>query len=435
MKKYFFLFVLVFLLALPRAFSLSLTAESESHPFDSLPMLESFYDESDDGFLSFWDSCSVSLLTVGPGGPLYSWFGHSALLVTTPAGSNITFDYGSFSFNADSFFLNFAMGRLWFVCSASYAEAQLDKMKEEGRSVTRIELPLDAVQKKAVIEFLNSNAKTENSTYLYHHYRDNCATRLRDIIDRSANGAFKEWAQKQNGLSYRKQASRALSRNPFVQWALDFLQSGQIDKDATLWEEMFLPDVLEKAVKEYFSLESTEIAASSGRYSKSPSEPQSNILFSILAGVLLGGVSASLILFGRENINFIYIGIVETIFAVMGLLLLFMMLFTNHDVTWYNENIIFVNPLLLIPAVSAFRKSSGTLKLCHRILLAVIAVLVLLKILIPYIFIQNNWTVIITMVLFYLPNGLYISRKKKIANDIISLFILTFKGHIVENLH
>ncbi|MFC2822066.1 MAG: DUF4105 domain-containing protein [Spirochaetales bacterium] len=412
MKKHFFLFALVFLLALPRAFSLSLTAESESHPFDSLPMLESFYDESDDGFLSFWDSCSVSLLTVGPGGPLYSWFGHSALLVTTPSGSNITFDYGSFSFNADSFFLNFAMGRLWFVCSASYAEAQLDKIKEEGRSVTRIELPLDAVQKKAVIEFLNSNAKTENSTYLYHHYRDNCATRLRDIIDRSANGAFKEWAQKQSGLSYRKQASRALSRNPFVQWALDFLQSGQIDKDATLWEEMFLPDVLEKAVKEYFSLESTEIAASSGRYSKSPSEPQSNILFSILAGVLLGGVSASLILFGRENINFIYIGIVETIFAVMGLLLLFMMLFTNHDVTWYNENIIFVNPLLLVPAVSAFRKSSRTLKLCHRILLAVIAVLVLLKILIPYIFIQNNWTVIITMVLFYLPNGLYISRKK-----------------------
>lgn len=413
MKKYFFLFVLVFLLALPRAFSLSLTAESESHPFDSLPMLESFYDESDDGFLSFWDSCSVSLLTVGPGGPLYSWFGHSALLVTTPAGSNITFDYGSFSFNADSFFLNFAMGRLWFVCSASYAEAQLDKMKEEGRSVTRIELPLDAVQKKAVIEFLNSNAKTENSTYLYHHYRDNCATRLRDIIDRSANGAFKEWAQKQNGLSYRKQASRALSRNPFVQWALDFLQSGQIDKDATLWEEMFLPDVLEKAVKEYFSLESTEIAASSGRYSESPSEPQSNIFFSILAGVLLGGVSALLIWFGRENINFIYTGIVETVFAVMGLLLLFMMLFTNHDVTWYNENIIFVNPLLLAPAVSAFRKSSRTLKLCHRILLAIIAVLVLLKILIPHIFIQNNLTVILTMVLFYLPNGLYISRKNR----------------------
>ena len=65
----------------------------EVHPFDSIPMLESYYDESDDGNASFWDCCEVSLLTISDGIPLYSWFGHSAILVTTPDGRAYTFDY------------------------------------------------------------------------------------------------------------------------------------------------------------------------------------------------------------------------------------------------------------------------------------------------------------------------------------------------------
>ncbi|MBO4425096.1 MAG: DUF4105 domain-containing protein, partial [Spirochaetales bacterium] len=193
------------LISVAAVFSISVTSKQESHPFDSIPMLEAYYDESDDGYADFWDRCTISLLTVSQGGPIYSWFGHSAFLVTTPDRRDITFDYGTFSFNDEDFFVNFAFGRLWFLCHSSYAEYQLEGLEEDGRSVTRVILPFTREQKKAVISFLNENVKAENRTYLYPHYKDNCATRLRDIIDYTTDGDFRRWAESQPGYTFRQQ--------------------------------------------------------------------------------------------------------------------------------------------------------------------------------------------------------------------------------------
>ena len=413
--------VILSLIFISDAFSLSLRNSDEVHPFDSIPMLESYYDESDDGSMSFWDGCEISLLTIGSGDPLYSWFGHSAFLVSTPDGRNVTFDYGTFSFNDEDFFVNFAFGRLWFLCLSSNAEYQLQDISEEGRSVTKVVLPLTAEQKKAVIGFLNANSRKENRTYLYHHYEDNCATRLRDIIDWTTGGAFKTWAQSVSGLTFRQQASRALSRNPFVLWGLDFLQSGNIDKSATLWDEMFLPEVLEKGVMAYFSLEKETILNGSGNYSETSDKPQSNILFSLLMGLVLGGVSLALILPGYRRANYIYSGVVEIVFGLLGSVLFFMMFFTNHDVTWCNENLIFVNPLLLVLAVFSFMatckkkadKWGRVVSISHKMIFGIIVLLVILKLIAHNIFFQQNWSVILTMALFHLPNAISRIIKKE----------------------
>ena len=386
-------------------------------------MLESYYDESDDGSSSFWAGCEVSLLTISDGAPLYSWFGHAAILVTTPEGRNVTFDYGTFSFNDEDFFVNFAFGRLWFVCVCSNAERQLEEIEEEGRTVTKVVLPLSTEQKKSVIQFLNTNSRYENRVYLYHHYEDNCATRLRDIIDRTTDGAFKEWAQGIEGYTFRQQASRALSRNPFVLWGLDFLQSGQIDKAATLWDEMFLPEMLEKGVMTFFGLENEIVTENPGNRSRTAEKPQNNVLFAALVGIGLGGISALLMILGCRKANYIYSGIMEIIFGILGCVLLFMMTFTNHDVTWFNENIIFVNPALIAVAVFSFL-AAGKKKTaawwerisseCHFLLLALIMLLCVLKVAIHKVFIQANWNIIITMALFYLPNAISsVSKKKK----------------------
>lgn len=406
--------VLMCLFVLSAAFAMSMRAEDEAHPFDSIPMLETYYDESDDGNSSFWEGCEVSLLTISDGGPLYSWFGHAAFLVTTPDGRNYTFDYGTFSFNDEDFFVNFAFGRLWFLCVCSNAERQLEEIVSEGRTVTKVVLPLSTDQKKAVIQFLNTNSRYENRVYLYHHYEDNCATRLRDIIDWTTDGAFKAWAQDISGYTFRQQASRALSRNPLVLWGLDFLQSGRIDKTATLWDEMFLPEMLEKGVMAYFGLENEVVTTDPGSRSKTAERPQDNVLFAALLGIGLGGISALLIILGCGRANYIYSGIVEIVFGILGGVLLFMMLFTNHDVTWFNENIIFVNPVLIAVAVFSFlaagkkKTSERWVRIscaCHFLLLALILLLCVLKVVVRRVFIQENWNIIITMAFFYLPNA------------------------------
>ena len=402
MMRKVIVFIILCLVATFAVFPISLSGNKETHSFDSIPMLETFYDETEDSNMDFWNECEISLLTITQGAPLYSWFGHSAFLVTTPDGRNISFDYGTFSFNDEDFFVNFAFGRLWFVCNSTRAEWQIQELEAEGRSVTKVVLPLSAEQKKAVIGFLNNNILTENRTYLYHHYTDNCATRLRDIIDYTTGGDFRQWAESQPGLTFRQQASRALSRNPFIQWALEFLQSCRIDKSATLWDEMFLPENLEKAVMRYYGLESTLAVDNEGKYPDIPKKPQNNILFSVLMGLILGGMASLLLVWNKNRAFYTYNGVVYVIFGILGTLLFFMMFFTNHDVTWFNENLLFVNPLLIVLAVFFFIRSPKVRLFC-RIELSIIILLSLLKLILPAVFLQSNWPVIIVMAMVVLP--------------------------------
>lgn len=120
-----------------------------TNAFDSIPMLEAYYNPSlEDTNEAFWEACKISLVTIGEGKPLYSWFGHSALLVEAPNYPAYVYDYGSFSFAEDGFYKNFALGRLWFCCSVSYASYELAYLESTSRSYHLVELNLSASQKK-----------------------------------------------------------------------------------------------------------------------------------------------------------------------------------------------------------------------------------------------------------------------------------------------
>jgi hypothetical protein len=182
-----------------------------------------------------------------------------------------------------------------------------------------------------------------------------------------------------------------------------------IDKQATLWDEMFLPDVLEKAVMEYFKV-GNEVVLEGSSKSAVPDEPQSNILFSVILGLVLSGVYFALWFFDLERAGGIYRCVVCAVFGILGSVLLFMMLFTNHDVTWYNENILIVNPFLLVIAVLSLFRNERVMRFtrtCFNVLFGQVLILIVLKLLLPGMFFQQNWPVILTMGLFYLPNTLH----------------------------
>ncbi len=382
--------------------------------FDSIPMLEAYYNPSfEDTNEAFWEACKISLVTIGEGKPLYSWFGHSALLVEAPNYPAYVYDYGSFSFAEDGFYKNFALGRLWFCCSVSYASYELAYLESTSRSYHLVELNLSASQKKAIINFLNINASEEHRTYLYNHYTDNCATRLRDIINYATDGDFESWATGIEGHTFRQLASSALSKNRLVQWVLEFLQSGQIDGSATLWDEMFLPSILEKAILQY-GIQSGLTQSDNSDYTPSVVEPKSNILFSIIVGLALGMLCVLLLLWKKHiRIYKTFTFTVNLIFGLLGTLLMFMMFFTNHNVTWYNENILFINPVLIIVAIMSLRRKPDQLTTVYKVLLGIMAVLVVLKLVLPNVFLQDNWCVFIMITPYYLANafGPYLEEK------------------------
>ncbi len=359
------------------------------------------------------DQTSIKLLTIGPGDPLYAWFGHSALIVTQPSGTQIMYDWGIFDTQQKYFYLNFARGRMYYYVLASEATWRIEEALSEMRDVKLLELNFPKEAKFAIISFLQKNIKSEYSTYLYHFYRDNCATRIRDIIDAGTNGAFKAWAQAEStGLSYRQLDSSYMIHSPALFWVLDFLQGRTIDAKLNRYEELYLPEKLEQAVLDFTYPDGSKLARNVQvlrdtshlgiRAAVAPSTARYDWQY-FLVGL---GIALLLYLAGRWNcrLKTILLGLLFLTLGLLGSLLLFMMLCSDMDMTYFNENILFVNPLLLISAVGLLR---GKTRHPHLVSFsaAVMIILLVLKIGVPSLALQDNIRVIALLLPLYLSGS------------------------------
>ncbi|MBN1835441.1 MAG: DUF4105 domain-containing protein, partial [Spirochaetales bacterium] len=132
---------------------------------------------------------TVVLATIDPAAPVYTWWGHTALIIEdTRLGESRLYNYGLFTIEREDFVANFAMGRLWFQVGAAQPRRELEYNARMNRSIRLQTLDLAPNKKLEMAEFLERNILPENRVYLYDHYYDNCATRVRDVIDKAVDG-------------------------------------------------------------------------------------------------------------------------------------------------------------------------------------------------------------------------------------------------------
>ena len=311
------------------------------------------------------DDFTIKIAVAGPGDELYFWWGHIALVIEDRAtGQSRFYDYGLFSFENEHFFTNFAMGRLYFSCGVSPTDRNLWVYQVTNRTVTFYTLNLSAEAKERVRDFAEINVRPENRNYFYHHFNDNCATRIRDIIDIGVNGQFKEaYGNAPGRFTLRQHVRRHTWFNLFFDWLLNFLMGQGIDTPITVWAEMFLPQEIGDRAMEFSYLDSQgveqKLVSSVETMYRATNRP------AILAVprrqwprelALSFGISAVLCLFywirgKRKSLGQALLGISQGLLGLflggVGSMLFFMTFFSNHDYTYHNSNILFVNPLLL----------------------------------------------------------------------------------------
>ena len=191
----------------------------------------------------------ITLVTIDPAAPIYTWWGHTALIVEdTRLQSSRLYNYGLFTVEKDSFVRNFAMGRLWFQVGAAEPRRELEYNARMNRSIRLQTLDLSPGKRLEMAEFLEVNILPENRVYLYDHYYDNCASRVRDVIDKAVEGQLFGAANVPAELTLRQATRRYTARHPGMDWLLMFLMSEAIDGPVTRWEQMFLPGELERHV-------------------------------------------------------------------------------------------------------------------------------------------------------------------------------------------
>ncbi len=304
------------------------------------------------------------LVTVGPGDPLYIWFGHTGLILEYTANSKARFyDFGNFSFKSDHFYRNFAMGRLIYSSVGVSARAYLNYIANENRDVTIQALNLSQRAIADMAQYLEWKVSPGNNTYLYHHYLDNCSTRIRDLIDTATGGQLKEATMMSAGTSFRESFRRYSSHSWWADWLLSFLQGRTIDRDITVWDTMFLPDELMIQVGKLTIetengtealVRNTEYRVKAEGREAVPDTAPSNIKMALVYG-LISGICLLLLQAGAlsrkngpGNTCRILLTLFLTVFSVTGGLTFFISLFTNHQVASENLNLMVIHPFYLV---------------------------------------------------------------------------------------
>jgi len=354
------------------------------------------------------EDLTIKLVTFGPGEAIHEYFGHNALIVEdTRRQLAILYDFGLFDFGPDML-PKYLQGQLEFGVGKRSVENTFGYYASVNRSIRVLELDLPAANRRKLAERLAWWARPENNTYRYHHYRDNCSTKLRDLLNEATSGQLREIYSTPSQLDYRSHTWRYTEHDPFIHFLLVLWMNDSMEDPIENWHDAFLPSELERLVEAtvYRDADGRErnltrraYTVYDSRQAAVPRDPGTRIPRVAFWGLLLGGLAVFLgwragrqsrffmALFGLHQIG---VGIAC---GVPGLVL-FLFLFTGWDVTHWNENLWLTNPLTLaaIPLGLAIAFGSlAALRLMSRIwmLLAAMTVLALLLKLAPN-FDQNN---------------------------------------------
>jgi ketosteroid isomerase-like protein len=193
----------------------------------------------------------VVLLTMGPGESLYSRFGHAALMVRWPAAPSLVFNYGYTNFNSPDLVWDFLRGRARFWVARARFPSTINDYAMQDRTLYYQELKLDPAKQARLAHMLVEGARPENRYYVYHHFHDNCSTRLRDLVDRVTEGAVRQQLVGRPGpdATLRELVRRGFAGDVGLLLIVDLLLGRTVDRRLDAWEATFLPRELRGAAR------------------------------------------------------------------------------------------------------------------------------------------------------------------------------------------
>lgn len=302
------------------------------------------------------DSVAISLLTCAPGDALYSKFGHSAIRVKIPSnGLDIVYNYGLFDFRTPNFYTKFVRGKLLYQLGVQYFSDFLQEYEYEQRTVWETPLHLDSASRQQVLSFLDNNYRPENRKYPYDFFYDNCASRIRDVLEKSAAMAYMPGKNKAQQKTYRELLDEYIAPYPWIDFGIDLILGLPTDQQADFRAEMFLPNYLSKnitagQVNTKPIAQPTTIIVPGAENQDIPK----TIFTPLLVFSLLFLVFAALTWKASDRIKTVVDSVLFVSIGLSGILFTFMWLGTDHEATHRNLNLLWANPLAFAALAGTF---------------------------------------------------------------------------------
>lgn len=332
------------------------------------------------------DSAFASLITCGVGNEYYLSWGHTAIRICDPTMHlDVAYNYGTFDFDTPHFYWKFACGNLDYCLSRTNYERFLTEYVYERRAVWEQRLRLTPQEVKNLFIMLETNYLPEYRYYKYDFFRDNCATRVRDMIagclvhrtlspevPAEAMAMMTTGGSPKSGLTWRDHLYLPTERTK-LWWRLgvDITLGMRCDHPCTNYEAMFSPIIMMHTFDTLTVVETgTPIAYPATKVLNDYQEPLAeSVPPTIVFWALFLLVAAFTVVQARrlESVRLARIStaIDRTLYittAVISLLIIFLWFFTSHYCTKYNLNILWASPLFIYFAVCPTQRNKGVWK-------------------------------------------------------------------------
>ncbi len=337
----------------------------------------------------------ISLVSVGQGSSFFMLYGHSGLLVEDRALKVARlYNYGVFTME-DENMLQYLGGRLFFEVRDFNAKSTLQRYARSNRDLRVAELNLTPEAKLELAGILADDVKPENRKYLYDHYTSNCATRIRDAVDKVLGGQLRDSTATIPGrMTGREHVRRHSTTDLFGELFAVYSNGMANDRPITVWEEMFLPVELERVFQEFAYVQDSQVGqqepvpllgetrslSKSSKWAPLPEAPRSLAPIALVVGLVVGGLIFLLGFVtnnnrkmvvevnegrarrrttsitgvgtrgGRRLLGLLHAG-VGMIGGLLGAILFFAACFTDHEFMYWNQNLLILNPVIACAVV------------------------------------------------------------------------------------
>lgn len=312
-------------------------------------------------FQSLSKNSQISVLTIAPGPNLNDAFGHSAFRVLDyDQETDIIFDYGRYDFNAPNFYLNFTRGKLNYQLGASRFDNFLNFYKEQQRDVTEQILDLTYQDKLKLYRYLVNNYKPENRNYKYDFFYENCATKIKDVLQKNTKEKIVFNTLKTLKKStFRDLIHEHVAVNTWGCFGIDLALGSVIDEKIPAENYMFLP----KYIEVFFgnaSLDNKPLVSQTNKLlDNKATQQESNFfisplfLFSLLSVFILWLTYKD---FKSQKRNRILDVFIFSVTGFIGFILLLLWFATDHTATAYNYNLLWAFFLNIFVLQAVFSK-------------------------------------------------------------------------------
>lgn len=323
----------------------------------------------------------IGVATMEPGDVFFERFGHDAIVVLDEdTGEATSYNFGFFDPDEPGFLGDFVHGKMVYLMAALPFEQDMGYYRDVGRGVTIQWLDLRPEQARKLADALAVNALPENQRYRYDYFSNNCASRVRDMLDMALDGALKnQLAGRSRGNTYRSESVRLASPAWWMWLGFDLGLGPYADKPLSRWDEAFIPMRLRESLRETKNADGRALVAQELRYlpqrlAPEPKEEPRKLWPWLLAGI---AIAALILVFGRKHPRVLgaFAFALWLACGVLGATLLFLWLDTAHVAAWRNQNLLLLSPLclLLLPAGIALLRGKAAGKFARNVALLVAA--------------------------------------------------------------